>query len=181
MADAARKGITVDEFLRWDDGTDRRYELVDGEIVAMAPPSEAHGVIVSSIVRLIGNALRPPCRVVTEAGIRLADRDDRYYQADVAVTCAPPSKAQPVAEPVLIVEVLSPSTAEHDRGRKLPDYQEIASVQEILVVSSMRRSVQHWRRSGKAWVVTTIDREIVELSSVGVALPVAEIYAGTVL
>ena len=45
MAEPAEKRWTVEEFLAWDDGTDHRYELVDGEVVAMAPPSEAHGTI----------------------------------------------------------------------------------------------------------------------------------------
>ena len=91
MAEPAEKRWTVDEFLAWDDGSDRRHELVDGQIVAMAPPSEAHAAIVSNLGATIHSQLRPPCRVLTEFGIRLADRDDRFYQADLAVTCAPRS------------------------------------------------------------------------------------------
>ena len=117
MAEPAEKRWTVDEFLAWDDGTDRRYELVDGRIVAMAPPSEAHAAIVSNLTIPIGNQLQPPCRVLGEFGVRLPDRDDSFYQFDLAVTCAPADPARRyVAEPELIVEVLSPSTALHDRG-----------------------------------------------------------------
>jgi Uma2 family endonuclease len=57
MAEPAKKRWTVDEFLAWDDGTDRRYELVDGEIVAMAPPREAHAATVINLAILIGNQL----------------------------------------------------------------------------------------------------------------------------
>ena len=119
MAEPAEKRWTVEEFLAWDDGSDRRYELVGGQVVAMAPPSEAHAAIVSNLTIRIGNQLQPPCRVLGEFGVRLPDREDSFYQFDLAVTCAPADPARRyVAEPELIVEVLSPSTALHDRGRK---------------------------------------------------------------
>jgi Uma2 family endonuclease len=179
MAYPALKRMTVDEFLSWDDGTDRRYELVAGEIIAMAPPSERHGTIVMNIGREIGNQLRPPCRAVGEAGVRLSDRDDTYYQADVAVTCAPPSAANHVPAPTLIVEVLSPSTETHDRGRKVPDYCAIESVREILLISSSAREVQLWRRTGTSWIVTSRTEGRIELESVGATLGFDAIYAGT--
>ena len=75
MAGPAEKLMTVDEFLRWDDGTDTRYELIDGQIVAMAPPSGPHRTIVANATRLLGNRLqaRSPCRAEVEAGIRVSD------------------------------------------------------------------------------------------------------------
>ena len=100
MAEPAEKHWTVQEFLDWDDGTDRRYELVGGEIVAMAPPSEAHAAIVSNLTIRIGSQLRPPCRVLGEFGVRLPDRDDSFYQFDLAVTCAPADASRrDIAEP----------------------------------------------------------------------------------
>ena len=120
MAEPAEKRWTVEEFLAWDDGTDRRYELVGGRIVAMAPPSEAHAAIVANLTMRIGSQLRPPCRVLGEFGVRLPDRDDSFYQFDLAVTRAAADPARRyIAEPEMIIEVLSPSTALHDRGRKL--------------------------------------------------------------
>ena len=136
MAEAARRRWTLEEFLAFDDGTDRRYELFDGEIVAMAPTSDVHGALVARLAVRIGAGLRPPCEVVIEAGIVPPERADSWYEADLAVTCAGLSGRQFVAEPVLLVEVLSPSTAATDRDRKLPDYRRIASLQDILVVSS---------------------------------------------
>jgi Uma2 family endonuclease len=90
MAGAAEKRWTVEEFLDWDDGTDRRHELVDGRIVAMAPPSEAHAAIVSNLTIRIGAQLRPPSRTLNAFGVRLEGRADCFYQFDLAVTCAPP-------------------------------------------------------------------------------------------
>ncbi|MGH6920882.1 MAG: Uma2 family endonuclease, partial [Geminicoccaceae bacterium] len=61
MAEPAEKRMSLAAFLEWDDGTDTRYELIDGRIVAMAPPVEAHGMIVANIVAAIRPGLKPPC------------------------------------------------------------------------------------------------------------------------
>jgi Uma2 family endonuclease len=178
MADAAEKRWTVEEFLEWDDGTDRRYELVDGRIVAMAPPSEAHAAIVMNLGTAIRNQLQPPCRVLGEFGVRLAERADSFYQFDLAVTCAPADAGRRyVADPTLIVEVLSPSTQLHDRGRKLDDYRQLPSVKEILLVASEQRRVQHWRRDGPRWIVEDLigDADL-RLAAVSEPIPLAAIY-----
>jgi Uma2 family endonuclease len=181
MAEAAERLWTVDQFLAWDDGTDRRYELVDGRIVAMAPPSEAHGTIVANLAGELRNRLTPPCRIVSEAGVVLADQNDTYFQADLLVTCAPPERgrAYPV-EPVLIVEVLSPSTEVHDRGRKVEDYSRLTSVNEILLVSSEERRVRYWRRDGARWIVEDLIGEAhLSLGTVEEPIPLATIYEGS--
>jgi Uma2 family endonuclease len=84
--EAATRPITADGFLAWDDGTNRRYELIDGQIVAMAPPSDPHGTIVVNAAIEVGRWLegRAPCRAIVEAGTRLDERNHR--KADVAVT-----------------------------------------------------------------------------------------------
>ena len=137
MAEAALKGMTVDEFLHWEDGTDTRYELVGGFVVAMARPMPAHGRLAVRLGGAIDAALRsrPPCAVQSEAGIVRPDRDDTCYVADLAVTCEPlRTEDRLIREPVLIVEVVSPSTAVFDRQTKVADYRRIPSVQEILLI-----------------------------------------------
>jgi Uma2 family endonuclease len=59
--------MTLAEFLRWNDGTDARYELVGGRIVSMAPPNDAHGTMTVDLAVALANAVRPPCRVAAEA------------------------------------------------------------------------------------------------------------------
>jgi len=181
MAEPAEKRWTVEEFVAWDDGTDRRYELVAGQIVAMAPPSEAHGTIVANLTIGIGRQLRPPCRVVGEAGIVPTDRDDTYHQADLLVTCSPPARGRPYpVDPVLIVEVLSASTAVHDRGRKAEDYSRLPSVKEILLVSSEERRVRYWRRDGSRWIVEDLIGEAdLRLETVPDPIPFVAIYEGS--
>ena len=181
MAEPAEKRWTVEEFLAWDDASDRRYELVGGQIVAMAPPSEAHAAILSNLTIHIGNQLQPPCRVLGEFGVRLPDREDSFYQFDLAVTCAPADPARRyVAEPELIVEVLSPSTALHDRGRKLDHYRQLPSLKEVLLVASEERRVQHWRRAGTQWVVDDLigDADL-QLATLPGPIPLTGIYEGS--
>ena len=113
MAEPAIRRLSLAEFLRWEDGTDTRWELVDGVPVAMAPPAVAHGIIAARLIARIDAALRErrACVVQSEAGITLPDRDDTCYIADLAVACTPIERGQQLMrEPLLIVEVLSPST-----------------------------------------------------------------------
>ena len=103
MASPAPKRMTLAEFLEWDDGTDRRYELLDGIPVMMAPSLESHGEIALALGAEIRARLQHPCRVISEAGIAISDRTDTYYVAYLAVTCAPrePGRRM-VVEPVLV-------------------------------------------------------------------------------
>ena len=120
----------------------------------MAPASETHGELAIALGAEIRSRLTPPCRVIGEAGITVQDRADTYYVADVAVTCAPREAGrQMVADPVLIVEVLSPSTSQVDRWRKVADYRTLASVQAILVLFSDERGAELQRRTADGWRV----------------------------
>lgn len=179
MADIAEKRMTVAEFLTWDDGTDTRYELIDGRPVAMPPVAASHSIIVINLGHELKTRLRPLCYVGGDAGVPHPDRDDNFYEADLVVGCTPvPPGATIIPEPRVIVEVLSPSTVEHDRGRKAYDYRRIASVQEIILLSSEQRQVLIWRRRGAKWEVEDlIGDPTLELESVGAGIPFAAIYA----
>ena len=83
MASPATKRMTLAEFPEWDDGTDRRYEVLDGIPVTMAPSLEAHGELALALGAEIRARLRPPCRVISEAGIVIPDRADTNYTADL--------------------------------------------------------------------------------------------------
>lgn len=182
MADAALKRMTVDEFLAWDHGTDRRYELVSGEIVAMAPPSPDHGTVAGNLTTQINLQLTPACRVMTEAGIRLR-RDDSFFQADLAVSCVPPDRTHAwAAEPILIIEVLSPTTEEHDRKVKLPEYRELPSVREIVLIDPNRVYCEvHRRQNGSRWLVDIIldQTRSLRLDSISADVPLSAVYAKT--
>jgi Uma2 family endonuclease len=179
MAHAAEKRMTVAEFLDWDDGTDIRYELIDGRPLAMAPVAPGHSVIIANATYELRSRLKRPCYVGSEAGVERPDRDDTFYEADLVVSCTPvqPQMAA-IPDPVVVIEVLSPSTLEHDRGRKAYDYRRIGSVQEIVLLSSEQRHVVIWRRRGAKWEVEDLIGDVaLELEAVGVAIPLAALYA----
>jgi Uma2 family endonuclease len=116
--------------------------------------------------------------VISEAGIVVPDRVDTYYVADLAVTCAPrePGRRM-VVEPVLVVEVLSPSTGQVDRWRKVADYRTLPSVQEILVVFSDERRVEVQRRTPDGWrVEDLIGQAEIALSCCDRPVPLDALY-----
>lgn len=156
MGEAAGRRLTIEDWLAFDDGTDTRYELVGGELVAMASGSDRHGTIAQNVGDAIQAAVRdrPPCRAVQGGGLEVErDGDRRGYVADVLMTCAPSSDQRLHREPRLIIEILSPSTAGVAKGRKVPDYGTLPSVEEIWLVDSRMRFVVTWRRvEGGAWI-----------------------------
>jgi Uma2 family endonuclease len=144
--------MTLTEFLEWDpeDPSVRTWQLIDGEAVAMTPGTETHGAIQSEISGLLGNHLierRSPCRVLTEPGIVPRIRANRNFRVpDLGVTCAPPSHSLMVTEPVLLIEILSPSNEGNTRAN-IWAYTTIPSVREILAVHSTRIEAELLRRA----------------------------------
>lgn len=183
MAEPAIRRMTLAEFLRWDDGSDTRWELVDGVPVAMAPPAVAHGILAARLTGRIEAALRGrrSCFVQSEAGIASPDRDDTCYIADLAVSCAPLERGQQLmCDPVLIVEILSPGTMAVDRQEKIPDYRRIASVQEILAIDSARAFAEIMRREGDRWITEIVQGRgaALALVSIGLTIAPADLYDG---
>jgi Uma2 family endonuclease len=185
MADPAIKPMNLDEFLRWDDGTDARYELIGGFPMAMAPPAEGHRILAMRLATRIDAALsgRRPCNAQTETGVLRPDRADMFFIADIGVTCAPyDPRRQHMQDPILLIEILSPSTERHDRRVKLPAYQGIGSVQEILLLAADEAYAELHRRHGDLWVIQIIPAGgSLRLDSVGIEVSLAELYEGLAL
>ncbi|MBP2315278.1 Uma2 family endonuclease [Azospirillum soli] len=183
MSEPAYKRMSVDEFLVWDDGTDTKYELIDGVPVAMAPTYGAHQIIAVNAAVALTDVLRkrPPCHVRSEAGILKPNSFRNYFQADLAVTCKPHEHGQyAVPDPLVIVEILSRSTEDHDRKIKLPVYRSIASVQEIVLIHSEMLFVEvHRRLDDTRWQVDLLveDADVLTLDGVGFEAPVSALYA----
>ena len=183
MAELAVKPITLEEFFRWDDGTETHYELIGGFPVAMAPPAEVHRVLAVRLVTRIDGALsaRRPCNAQVEAGVIRPDRADTYFEADIAASCAPIEIGrQAIRDPFLIVEILSPSTERRDRRVKLPAYRQMETVQEILLVASDERYAELHRRAGKQWITEILrgNEARISLISVSVEIAIADLYEG---
>ena len=111
MTEAAHDGtrrMSLKQLVRWDGGGDRRHELDRGVVVAMNPPSPAHGLIVHNLSVAIAPMLPPGCVLVVEAGIVPSTAEDSYFVADAAITCERLQADQiSVPSPAIIFEVLS--------------------------------------------------------------------------
>lgn len=183
MADTAVKLMSVEQFLVWDDRTETRHELFDGRPVAMAPATRRHSLLAARLAGRLTSALadRPPCNVFAEAGIRSTVSRRTFFVADIAVSCADaPDDSQELEQPVLIVEVLSPSTAGTDPRRKLFDYRQLPSVEEILLIDTAGVYCEVHRRKESFWSTDILrDPEArLRLETVGLDLPLGELYAG---
>lgn len=136
--------MTALEFLDWDDGTDTRHMLIDGMVAAMELPSRRHSTIQANASFAIHERLEKPGATLVAAGIVLTA--DTCVQVDVAATYEPADSGRLITQPVIIVEVLSPTTRRDDLGVKIPGYLELPSLREVWAVDAERRSVRTWRR-----------------------------------
>ena len=183
MAEPAIRRMTLEEFLRWDDGTDTHYELIDGFPVAMAPPAEAHRILAVRLVSRIDAALagRRPCNAQIEPGVIRPDRPDSYYVPDIAVTCEPNEPGrQAMVDPILIVEILSPSTERTDRRLKLPIYQAMESVREIMLIDADSHHAELYRRENDRWGIQLVrgTEASLVLTTVDLRISMSELYEG---
>lgn len=176
--------LTVDEFLQIDFGPDMKAELDNGAVRMMAGGTRAHdrvqmNLIIELGMRLRGSGCRPSG---SDMGIRTHDRSLRY--PDVSVTCGRDSeqddRIRDVRDPTAIVEVLSPSTAHHDRQFKLPEYKAIDSVETIAFIDPDREHMTVWQRTGRdpdAWSEVAHTRPAdLALPGLGVVVPAADIF-----
>ncbi len=183
-----RRLYTVEEYLDRDEASEERTEFRDGEILGMPGGTYAHEVIVANIIRHLGNRLDgTPCRV---RGSNLRVRADRarYTYPDLVVVCGEPdlnpqrTRSATLANPRVLIEVLSPSTESEDRGSKFNRYRRIKSLQEYLLVSQDRPQVErYYRQRNGVWgigrIVAGLEATLAFRSLGKVELPLAEVYA----
>jgi len=155
LAEAAERRMTLAEFLAWDDGTETRYELIDGQPRAMAPAYPRHGLIERNAGRAIESllGLGGPCRVYDQVGVVVEVRlDTRYYVPDLVMSCEALGDDLYLREPRLIVEVLSPSTGRDDKAVKVPHYCALPTVAEVWLIDSQKALVFVWQKRNGQWI-----------------------------
>jgi Uma2 family endonuclease len=182
--------MMLTEFLSWDpaDPSGRAWQLIDGEPVAMAPASETHAALQAEIGGRIGSHLADrggPCRLLSHIGIVPRVRANRNFRIpDLAVTCALPALGLLAADPILLIEILSPSNEAETRAN-IWTYTTIPSVQEILAVHSTRIEAELLRRDADgSWPEepdTLVTSETLTLGCIEFATPLAALYRTTVL
>lgn len=173
-------GMTVAEYRVWVEDTpdDERWELLDGEPVLMSPPSERHQRIVMNIaMRLDDLAERRGCSALPGLGVLSAAMDDFAPVPDIVVTCGTPSRDGYTNDPVLVAEVLSPSTMKNDLGRKTAFYRTVPSLRTFLIVHQEEARVEIWRRED-GWSMSGVGAgAVIDLPELEGALAVSDIYA----
>ena len=185
MAQVVHHRFTFEDYLRIEEDSATKHEFVDGQVFAMSGGTPAHAGITANLTRLLGNALEgKPCRVFSpDLRVRVLATGLGTY-ADVTVICgsieldpADP-KGHTALNPRVLVEVLSPSTEDYDRGEKLGSYKRIPSLQEILLVAHDRREIELVRRENDGSWSRHIarDGEDVRFDSLECRVAVADIY-----
>jgi Uma2 family endonuclease len=184
MAFAARQRFTFAGYLALEETSTVKHEFLAGHVWAMAGGTPDHGAVAANIIALLANQLREqPCRVFTsDVRIRVKATGLATYP-DVSVVCGAQESdpddpsGNTIINPRILVEVLSPSTEDYDRGEKLAHYKQIPSLQEILLAAHDEPRLELWRRSGDRWVLEVIrGEESANLESVEAGLAVSEVY-----
>jgi Uma2 family endonuclease len=172
--------LTVAAYLAGEKDSPVKHEYIDGEVHALAGASAAHNRIARNICNRLDDHLADDDCEPFISDMKVMVSETVFYYPDVLVACDPPG-ADPYyrRKPVLIVEVSSPSTAQTDRIEKLAAYKQIKSLKEYVIVAQDRVQIEVFRRlRGERWqweLLTELKEEL-KLQSVGLTLPVEQVY-----
>jgi Uma2 family endonuclease len=175
--------LSFAEFLEWEEGQEERHEFVLGETYAMVGGLRTHGRVVMNLGRHLGNALEGSrCEVYAES-MQLQVEQNICYP-DVFVTCDPRdlTTERVFVAPTLIIEVLSPSTGNYDRGLKFALYRRLDSLKEYVLIDPEARRIESFRRTDTGtgeWLFRDMsDDAAMVLASVGCEVAVGDVFAG---
>jgi Uma2 family endonuclease len=173
-----KKRMKVAEFLAWAaTQSEGRYELVDGEVVAMAPERVRHNLVKFAVAVALRDAVKRaelPCTVFTD-GVAVVINDEATREPDASVQCGVEANldSMTIDEPLIVVEVVSPSSERDDTDAKLIDYFSVASITHYLIVHSEKHVVIHHQRNERGTIDTRIARNgEITLNPPGITVPV---------
>lgn len=182
MAEFADKRMTVDEYLTWAADKPGRYELYRGTVYAMTPERAGHAKVKFATQVELLRAIRAagvPCHMLPD-GMTVRVDADTAHEPDALVYCGPEVAASAVEinNPMIVVEVLSPSTRHIDAAAKLSGYFQIPSVQHYLIVDPEARPTLHHQRLADGSVLTRIvPSGTIRLEPPGIEVDVARFFA----
>jgi Uma2 family endonuclease len=174
--------FSADDFLAWDATQTERHEFVDSEVFAMAGGEDRHASVSGNLFASLHSHLKGSrCRVyMNDVKLQVAAANAFFYP-DVFVTCSERDAASRLVkqEPLLVVEVLSPSTAAYDRGDKFASYRLCPTLAEYAVIDIDRRAVDLFRKNAEGlWVLhPLVGNATLTLASVDHALALGELFA----
>jgi Uma2 family endonuclease len=173
---------TYEDYLELERRSDVRHEYLAGEIYAMAGRTRQHAYLAGQVIALLARKLPPGCRVGTSDLKICIETSGLYTYPDAAVVCGPdrPDVRDPhaVTNPVLVVEVTSNGTEDYDRGAKLAHYQQVPSLECVVIVSHQQRKITVVARSASGWQTADfLAGGVATLTGPVAALSVDEIYS----
>ena len=184
-AQTKRDLMSMEEYLKFEEGTPVRHEYVAGEIFAMSGGSLEHELISGNVFATLHAHLRGgPCKsFMNNFKLHLEVNESKFfYYPDVMVACGPNTDIRFCTNPRLIIEVLSPSTERTDRGEKASNYRQIPALEEYVLVAQRMAEVTIYRRSAHwAPLILSSVEETAEFHSIELSLPLGQIYEGAMV
>lgn len=175
--------MTAAEYLEWERAQTERHEFLNGDVFLMAGGTRRHSLIAENVKAELRSLLRSNDCEVHGSDMRVLVKATGLYTYPDGLVACPPFENEPadvLTNPVLLIEVLSPSTEDYDRGRNFAHYRQIPSLREYLVVSQDEAKIeQHQRTENNLWLlreVTGIDQTL-HLASLNLDLAFSEVYA----
>jgi Uma2 family endonuclease len=181
MPAVLQKRMNVDEFLAWAEAQPGRYELFRGSVYAMTPERAVHAEVKFAVQTALANAIQAkglPCRMLPD-GMTVRIDDTTAHEPDALVYCGPrlPPSALEVPNPVVVIEILSPSTRHVDAQMKLAGYFRLPSVKHYLVIDPDKPLVMHHARKNDGSILTRIMTDgVIALEPPGIELSIADLY-----
>ena len=173
---AEKHFISEAEYLAGERISEIKHEYIDGEVYAMAGASRSHNIIASTIARKFGNHLEnTPC--ITFSSDMKVKAEDCFFYPDVSVVCDDKQGDDYFTEaPLIIVEVMSKSTRRRDKSTKFQAYKTLLSLQEYVLIDQDYVEIEVCRRSENWFPTRYFLGDEVRFESIGLTLPVADIY-----
>jgi Uma2 family endonuclease len=186
MTALPKSKMTVDEFLAWSQTVPGRYELVDGTAYRMQSERVRHVRVKSRVYRALESALEATnaadgCEALADGALVRID-EATAYEPDSVIHCGTPidGDALEVPNPVVVVEVLSPSTGGTDTGRKFLDYFKLSSVQHYIIVDPKQPPLIHHARQTDGTILTKlVATGTMNMTPPGITVDVAQFFERT--
>jgi Uma2 family endonuclease len=172
------------EYIAFERANEIKHEYLDGHVYAMTGASRVHNLICTNLVAALHSQLRPTSCEIYQSDMRTkVEATGLYTYPDVSVVCGEPQFSDEALDtllnPVLVIEVLSPTTERYDRGKKFQHYRQLDSLQVYVLVSQEGPHIECFlRQEGHGWIltdVTGLDAKL-ELALIDCTLPLADVY-----
>lgn len=184
-----KKMLTVEEYLRFEKETNQKYEYFRGEIFAMAGAGSRHNVIFKNLYLDLGNKLKGKACQPYGSDLRIHIPENTLYTyPDISVICrdivSEGNSTEAFIQPTILIEILSESTQNYDRGAKFKLYRDIPSLKEYILVDSESINIETFRlNKSHHWELEEYKTksDILVIPTLEISIPLKDIYEGTKL